>query len=241
MIPYRRDAAASSAWWLIVLWSVTARKSSPRLAASTASSGTVSLPSECTVCECRSPASQRRPGPDPGRQDPARRPVRRGRRRERGPGLLERRTQGRGRPRGLRGQPVAHTVRRYPVHPDHHLPGAGLQLPGQVAGRGRVAGDDERLAGSARPAAEPARSETAQVEHCAVDAVVVELHPQRAGPRRHLHRQVVPGGREPFLQRPPPGVPYRVRHATNPSDPGPLAKISPAVDFFSGAFLSCWA
>src|SRR4029077_18328495 len=54
MIPYRRDAAASSAWWLIVLWSVTARKSSPRLAASTASSGTVSLPSECTGCGCRS-------------------------------------------------------------------------------------------------------------------------------------------------------------------------------------------
>ena len=63
VIPYRPLAAGSSAWWLTVLWSVIARKSSPLPAASSASSGTVSPPSECTVCVCRSPASQRRPGP----------------------------------------------------------------------------------------------------------------------------------------------------------------------------------
>ena len=44
-----RGAAGSSGWWLIVLWSVTARKSRPRPAANRASSGTVSTPSECTV------------------------------------------------------------------------------------------------------------------------------------------------------------------------------------------------
>ena len=36
--PYRADAPASSAWWLTVLWSVTARKSSPCSVASRASS-----------------------------------------------------------------------------------------------------------------------------------------------------------------------------------------------------------
>ncbi len=160
----------------------------------------------------------------PGRQDPARRPVPRGRRRERGRCRAGRRVQGRGRRRGLRGQPVSHAIRRDAVHADHHLPGAGLELPGQVAGRRRVAGDDERPAGAARPAAEPARAEAAQVEHGPVGPVVVELHPQPARPRRHLHRQVVPGRREPVLQRPPPGVPYRVRHATRSPDRGPASQ-----------------
>ena len=59
--PIAPGRAASSAWWLTVLWSVTAMKSRPRPAARTASSATVSTPSECTVCVCRSPASQRRP------------------------------------------------------------------------------------------------------------------------------------------------------------------------------------
>ena len=62
VMPYRAEAQPSSAWWLTVLWSVTARKSSPCSVASRASSGTVSAPSECTVCACRSPASQRCPG-----------------------------------------------------------------------------------------------------------------------------------------------------------------------------------
>ena len=58
-MPCAAAAAGSSRWWLIVLWSVTARNSRPRLAANLASSGTVIAPSECTVCVCRSPASQR--------------------------------------------------------------------------------------------------------------------------------------------------------------------------------------
>ena len=159
VIPYRRLAAASSAWWLTVLWSVTARKSSPRPAARAASSETVSSPSECTVCVCRSPASQRRPA----RAGSTRRGGRS--RGTGGAGAGGARVQRRGGRRGLRRQPVAHPVRRDAVHADHHLPGAGLEFPGQVAGRGRVAGDDERLAGAAGPAAEPARAETAQVEH----------------------------------------------------------------------------
>ena len=244
MIPYRRDAAASSAWWLTVLWSVTARKSSPRPAARTASSGDGQLAVRVhgvRVQVAGQPAAAR--NPDPAGRIPARRPVPRGRRRERGPCWAERRVQGRGRRRGLRGQPVAHAIRRDAVHADHHLPGAGLELPGQVAGRGRVAGDDERLAGAARPAAEPARAETAQVEHGPGGTVVVELHPQPARPRRHLHRQVVPGGREPVLQRPPPGVPYRVRHATSPPDRGPAsqaAKFHQLLTYSPERFYRAW-
>src|SRR6516162_462334 len=62
VIPYLALALGSSACWLMVLWSVIARKSRPLPAASSASSGTVSPPSECTVWVCRSPASHRRPG-----------------------------------------------------------------------------------------------------------------------------------------------------------------------------------
>jgi hypothetical protein len=70
VIPYRLAAAGSSAWWLTVLWSVTAMKSRPRRTARAASSGTVIAPSEWTVCVCRSPASQRYPGRD-GSERPA--------------------------------------------------------------------------------------------------------------------------------------------------------------------------
>ena len=55
-------SAASAAWWLTVLWSVTARKSRPCPAARRASSATVYVPSEWTVWACRSPASHRCPG-----------------------------------------------------------------------------------------------------------------------------------------------------------------------------------
>ena len=68
-------------------------------------------------------------------------------------------------------------LRRDAVHADHHLPRPGLDLAGQVPGRGRLTGDDERLAGAARPAAEPVRAETAEVEHRSVDAVVIQLDP----------------------------------------------------------------
>ena len=146
----------------------------------------------------------------PGRKNPARRPV---------PG-----TGGAGRPgggsrarrgRGLRRQPVAHAVRRDAVHADHHLPGAGLDLARQVAGRGRGAGDDKRLPGAAGPAAEPVRAKTAEVEYGSAAPVVVEFHPQPGRPGRHVHRQIVPGGREAVLERPPPGVPRGVRHANH--------------------------
>ena len=52
---------------------------------------------------------------------------------------------GGGRRPALRGvvsrrQPVARAVRRDAVHADHHLPRPGLDLPGQVPGRGRLGG-----------------------------------------------------------------------------------------------------
>ena len=149
--------------------------------------------------------------PLPGWQGPARRPVPGLRRLGRG----RRRPQGRAHRRGLGRQPVAHAVRRDTVHADHHLPRPGLDLPGQVAWRGRLGGDDERLAGAARPAAEPARAKAAEVEHRSVDALVFEFDPQPGRPGRHLHRQVVPGGREAVLERPPPRVPRPVRHASH--------------------------
>ncbi len=49
------------AWWLVVLWSVTARKSSPALAPSAASPEMLSRPSEWRVWAWKSPANQRRP------------------------------------------------------------------------------------------------------------------------------------------------------------------------------------
>jgi hypothetical protein len=156
-----------------------------------------------------------------GRQDPARRPVPRDRRRERG----RRQAQTRDGRRGLRGHPVAHAAQWNTVHADDHLPGPGLELPGQVAGRGRAAGDDERLAGAAGPAAEPARAQAAKVEHGPVGPVVLELHLQRGRAGRHLHRQVMPGRHKPVLERPPPGVPRAVRHAshlTRSARPGQL-------------------
>ena len=212
--PYLRAAPASSACWLIVLWSVMARKSRPRSAASAVSSGTVSRPSECTVCACRSPASQRRPGQ---RQLPARRPVQRRRRGRRSGRQQAGRTR-----RGLRRYPVAHAVRRDVVHADHHLPDPGLQLARQVSGCGPVRGDDERPARPARPAAEPVRPQAAQVEYGVPGPVVFQLDPQPGGARPHLHRQVMPRRGEPVLERPPPVVcslaaARSTRHAIHPT------------------------
>src|SRR3990172_7677880 len=48
-----------SSWWVFVLWSVTARKSSPRSIALATSSSTVFNPSEWIVWQWRSPFSQR--------------------------------------------------------------------------------------------------------------------------------------------------------------------------------------
>jgi len=47
----------------------------------------------------------------------------------------------------------------------------------------------------------------AEVEDRSVSALVFELDPQPGRPGWHLDRQVVPGGREAILERPPPGVP----------------------------------
>ena len=128
----RAAAGRSSAWWLTVLWSVTASKSSPAATASAASSTTGSAPSECTVCAWKSPASQRRPSARAGRA---------------------------GRPLGQRRQPSAGTRgspgtaatgpsrpsprrRRRPAGAgaaEHDLPLAGLQLARAVAGGRPVA------------------------------------------------------------------------------------------------------
>ena len=69
MIP--SGQASTSRWWLIVLWSVIARKSSPRSTAPRTRSSTVTSPSLWTVCEWRSPRYQRAPpaGVRPGAWD----------------------------------------------------------------------------------------------------------------------------------------------------------------------------
>ena len=59
MIP--SGQASTSRWWLIVLWSVIARKSSPRSTAPRTRPSTVTSPSLWTVCEWRSPRYQRAP------------------------------------------------------------------------------------------------------------------------------------------------------------------------------------
>ena len=46
---------------------------------------------------------------------------------------------------------------------------------------------------AARPAAEPVRAETAEVEHRAPVPLVLQLDPQPGRPRPDLHRQVMPG------------------------------------------------
>ena len=123
----------------------------------------LSAPSECTQAACRSPGSHRRPG----RLQQPRRPVPRDRR-------GRRLVQCRGGRRGLRRQPVGHPVRAG-CGARRSLPArCPPQFPREVAGRGRVTGDDKRLARAAGPAAEPAWSETARRGA----AVVVELHPQ---------------------------------------------------------------
>ena len=53
----------------LVLWSEEPMKSSPALRAAAIISGCVRLPSEWTVCRCRSPRYQ--PGPVPGTDDGA--------------------------------------------------------------------------------------------------------------------------------------------------------------------------
>ncbi len=149
-----------------------------------------------------------------GRQHPSRRPFRCRRRyrstmRPNGPGRVPRRQR-------FCGQLVRHSVRRDAVHADHHLPRSGFDRTWQIAGRGGVAGDDEGLAGTARPAAEPVRPQAAEVEHRPGRALVGQLDAQPGRPRRHLHRQVVPRGGEPVLQRPPSGVPGGARHRRPP-------------------------
>src|SRR5262249_60761439 len=62
LIPYWRFGRGSGGGWLRVLGGGRGGRSGPWPAASSASSGTVSPPSECTVWVCRSPASQRQPG-----------------------------------------------------------------------------------------------------------------------------------------------------------------------------------
>src|SRR3972149_2970446 len=62
----RWESRERSSWWVFVLWSVTARKSSPRSMALATSSSTVLSPSEWMVWQWRSPFSQRgRPGGGP--------------------------------------------------------------------------------------------------------------------------------------------------------------------------------
>ena len=57
-MPYRRATRSRDAWWLTVLWSVTATTSRPAATPAAASSAMLNDPSECTVCVCRSHASQ---------------------------------------------------------------------------------------------------------------------------------------------------------------------------------------
>src|SRR5205807_2190752 len=75
----------------------------------------------------------------------------------------------------------------------------------QVAGGGRVGGDDELPPRAPGPATEPAGPEAAQVQDAARRAVG-QFHPERAGAGRDLHRQVVPGGGEAVGQGPPASV-----------------------------------
>ncbi len=74
----------------------------------------------------------------------------------------------------VRGQRVADAGGGNPVQSQHYLPGAGLEVAGQVSGGGRPGADHEGPACPARPAAESGRAEAAQVKD-GRGGVVVEL------------------------------------------------------------------
>ena len=182
VIPYRRPAAASSAWWLTVLWSVTARKSSPRPAARSGQFGDGQRAVRVhgvRVQVTGQPAAAR-----PGGQRPARRPV-----------------PGRRRPRAGRRRPQARAERRGLAPSAGSAPrpagrGARRSSPATSRPRSPRAGTrawpprryDERLAGAARPAAEPGGPEAAR---------------GRAPSRRRARSRARPAAR-PSRPAPPP-------------------------------------
>src|SRR3970040_2042079 len=131
----RWESRERSSWWVFVLWSVTARKSSPRSIALATSSSTVFSPSEWIVWQWRSPFSQRARPPERAGPLPRRRRV----------ALV----QGE-----VNHHLVAYAFGVDPLDAQHDLPVAGVKGATDVSGR-RLLGRDEELAlGGAAPAAE---------------------------------------------------------------------------------------